>query len=227
MIPRVLIATPLLRSYGRAIIAGHRLVRRTPCPVEWLMLPEQPYSGYDYRNVLAANNRARDVALAGAFSHLLMLEDDIVPPPHALDRLLAVGADVTYGLYCWRRGGRHLWSAYRDGQSLARTAPDAAVRSYLSGASLETHGVGFGCTLISRDALRVVPFRLPDDYDRGGACTDWMFAADCEAAGVRQATHFGVVCGHIAMEPSARVIWPDVDEDGRPTYRYEYFEVPL
>jgi hypothetical protein len=53
-----------------------------------------------------------------------------------------------------------------------------------------------------------------------------MFSLDCAERGVAQISHFGVVCGHIAMEPSARVIWPALDSDGRPAHRYEYFEVP-
>jgi hypothetical protein len=224
--PRILIATPLLRSYGRAIVAAHRLVRRAPCSVEWLLLNEQPYSGYDYRNILHANNRAREAALSGGFSHLLMLEDDMVPPPDALAKLLEEDADVAYGLYCWRRGGGHKWSAYQNGRSLAESAPVTAAQHFAVGAPLYSHGVGFGCTLITRDTLRSVPFRLPDDFDRGGASTDWMFAEDCAGAGLIQVTHFGVVCGHISMEPSARVIWPELADDGRPSWRYEYFEVP-
>jgi hypothetical protein len=226
MTPRILIVTPLLRSYGRAITAAHRLVRRAPCPVEWMLLSEQPHAGYDYRNVLHANNRARTAMLAGDYSHLLMLEDDMVPPPEALGLLLGCEAPVAYGLYCWRRGGRHLWSAYRAGQSLSQADPVGAAVAFAAGAVRETHGVGFGVALIRRDVLEAVPFRLPDDYDRGGACTDWMFSLDCAERGVAQISHFGVVCGHIAMEPSARVIWPALDSDGRPAHRYEYFEVP-
>jgi hypothetical protein len=226
MTPRILIATPLLRSYGRAITAAHRLVRRAPCPVEWLIQIEQPYHGYDYRNILYANDRARDVALAGEFTHLLMLEDDIIPPPNALDWLLQCNADVAYGLYCWRRGGRHLWNAYAhiSGDGGAPHDASTLVQAHELGAWLAVAGVGFGCTLIRRDVLEAIPFRLPDDYDRGGASTDWMFAMDCQTAGVSQICHTGVVCGHLSMEPSPRVIWPDV-RDGLPTHRYELIEV--
>jgi hypothetical protein len=225
MTPRILIATPLLRSYGRAITAAHRLVRRAPCPVDWLLLPEQPYSGYDYRNVLYANERARDAALRGNYSHLLMLEDDMIPPPDTVERLLACHADVAYGLYCWRRGGRHLWSAYaKIEEGIGEPhQPGTLVQYYEAQAQLAVDGVGFGCTLIQRDILRRIPFRLPDDYDRGGACTDWMFALDCAAANALQVAHLGVVCGHISMDPSARVIWPEV-RDGQPTHRYELIE---
>lgn len=231
MTPRILIATPLLRSYGRAIVAAHRLVRRAPCPVDWLLQAEQPYPGYDYRNVLYANAQARQRVLDGAYTHLLMLEDDIVPPPDAIEKLIAVGADVTYGLYCWRRGGMHHWSAYEmigeaGGRSWSIDRPGDAADAFRAGAVVAVGGVGFGCTLITRQTLAAIAFRLPDDYDRGGASTDWMFALDAGAAGATQAAHLGVVCGHIAMEPSARVIWPELSAGrGVPSWRYEYFEV--
>lgn len=230
MTPRILIATPLLRSYGRAIVAGHQLVRRAPCPVDWLLQAEQPYPGYDYRNVLHANAQARRRVLDGAYTHLLMLEDDIVPPPDALEKLLACNADVAYGLYCWRRA-THAWSAYaRIGADIGTPWPDfdreRAAAAFRDGAALASEGVGFGCALIAREVLGAISFRLPADYAEGGACTDWMFALDCAAAGAHQVSHFGVVCGHIAMEPSARVIWPDMDAQGRSAHRYEYFEVP-
>jgi hypothetical protein len=232
---RVLITTPLLRSYGRAIVAGHRLVRQANVPVDWLILSEQPFPGYDYRNVLHANQEARRACLGGTYSHLLMLEDDIVPPPHALDRLLEVGADVTYGLYCWRRGGRqggrHLWNAYAEigeggGVSWATHSPPTAAQYFREQRALAVDGVGFGCTLIRRDVLERVSFRLPDDVGApGSASTDWMFALDCDAMNATQACHLGVVCGHIAMEPSPRVIWPELADDGQPSWRYDYFEV--
>jgi hypothetical protein len=229
MTPRILIVTPLLRSYGRAITAAHRLVRRAPCPVEWLTITEQPYAGYDYRNVLYANERARTAMLAGDYTHLLMLEDDIVPPPDALAKLLSCEADVAYGLYCWRRA-LHEWSAYaRIGESIGTPWPhhdrDYAVAAFTAGDVIPSQGVGFGCTLIRRELLETITFRLPTDFAEGGACTDWMFALDCQALGAHQVSHLGVACGHISMEPSARVIWPDFGGRGQPWHRYELFEV--
>lgn len=228
MTPRVLIFTPLLRSWGRPIVATHQLIQAAPCPVEWLAVAhDQPYGAYDQRNVLhlyqLATKRCRD----GGYTHLLCLEDDMVAPADTITRLLAADAPVAYGLYCWRRTG-HSWSAYQavdemDGCSWGTAAPEQAARWLNEGAVVETAGVGLGCALIRTDVLRDVPWRMTHPQGVGPA-NDWYFAVDCQAAGVTQAHDFGVVCGHMAHWPSMRVIWPAVMGDTA-TSRYEYIEV--
>lgn len=227
-VARVLVFTPLLRSYGRAIASVHRMLQATPGPVEWLCLHgDQPYGEYDQRNVLHLYNVARDRALAGPYTHLLCLEDDMVIPPHTLTSLLAVGADVAYGLYTWRREG-HPWSAYKllytdNGISHSEDNPWKAAEWFRTGAVVDTAGVGLGCTLIARTVLEAIPFRMFNPSGEGPA-NDWSFAVDCQAHGFRQAHHFGVVCGHISPQPSHRVIWPDVDAMDRASHHYELFE---
>lgn len=227
--PRILIFTPLLRSYGRAITSTHRMLKATPHPVEWLCLHgDQPYGGYDQRNVLHLYEQARDRFLSGPYTHLLCLEDDMVVPPDALTKLLETGAPVAYGLYTWRRFG-HPWSAYKilandNGISWSEDSPWKAAEWFRQQAIVDTQGVGLGCTLIERSVLEAIPFRLFNSTGEG-PCNDWTLAYDCQAHGFRQVHHFGVVCGHITPQPSARVIWPDVDEMDRASYRYELFEV--
>jgi hypothetical protein len=227
--PRILVFTPLLRAYGRAIVAAHRMLQATPHPVEWLCVHgDQPYGAMDQRNVLHLYNIARARLLAGDYTHLLCLEDDMVVPPDALTRLLDVPAPVAYGLYCWRRNG-HPWSAYRrlwndSACSWSEDQPQTIAAAFRAQAVMETAGVGLGCTLIAREVLEQIPWRLINPSGEG-PCNDWAFSLDCQAAGVRQMHDLGVVCGHIRMDPSARVIWPDVDGQDHATYRYEYFEV--
>jgi hypothetical protein len=229
--PRILIFTPLLRSYGRAIVAAHRMIRAAPCVVEWLSVAHDQPHGYSRETLLylygLATKRTLDSERRelGAYTHLLCLEDDIVPPADAIAKLLACNAPVAYSLYCWRRSG-HPWSIYRhlfpdSGASWQQDEPYTAAQDYAQERILDVAGVGLGCTLIRADVLRAVPWRLLGAS--GGAHNDWSFAVDCQRAGVRQVAHFGVRCGHILMEPSARVIWPDV-VNSHATYRYEYFE---
>src|SRR5690349_15787457 len=52
---------------------------------------------YNYRKIQAA-------FLAGGYDALWIVEDDLVVPPDALEKLLAVEADVVYGVYTFRRG---------------------------------------------------------------------------------------------------------------------------
>lgn len=228
---RILIFTPRLRLYGQAIAAAYAMIRAYGAPVEWLQVQnDQPHppTGHDgNQNVLHLYTLARQRMLSGDYTHLLCLEDDMVPPPDALSRLLATGAPVAYSLYCWRRPP-HYWSAYRtlsemSGASISDNNPWQAVDLAKSEAVIDVAGVGLGCTLISRATVEAVPFRCP--YGVGGA-NDWYFALDCQAAGIRQAAHLGVRCGHISDVPSRRIIWPDPEADGQAVackrlYRFE------
>lgn len=227
--PRILVFTPLLRHYGKAIVSAHRMLKATPYPVEWLCLHgDQPYGDYDQRNVLHLYEVARERFLSGPYTHLLCLEDDMVVPEDTLTKLIEVASPLAYGLYTWRRSG-HPWSAYRfirndNGISWAEDQPQTIGKWFEEGQVIETQGVGLGCTLIERQVMEQIPFRLFNPTGEG-PCNDWSLAVDAQAVGFRQVHHLGVVCGHIAMQPSARVIYPALNEMGWASHRYEYFEV--
>lgn len=233
-IPRVLVFTPRVRLYGAALAATYAMLRAYGGPVEWLEVigdnpAGEPVPGpVGNQNILHNYNTARDRMLSGEYTHLLTLEDDMVPPPDALTRLLSVGAPVAYALYCWRRPPYN-WSAYRtlnefDGASISDDNPWQAAAQGKVGAIIPTAGVGLGCTLIDRATLAAIPWRCPPE---GGGANDWYFALDCQAQGVRQMAHLGVRCGHIADSPSARIIWPHPEADGHDVackrlHRFEY-----
>ena len=237
---RILIFTPRLRHLGRALASVARARSRYAQPLDVLEVehdppvaladlhdPQSTLRNGGLARVLTHYQHARRVALADeCYTHLLCIEDDMVIPPDTIDRLLACDAPVAYGLYCWRWGPPHLWSAYRwlffdSGASWSDDEPHTAAHYFETATVREVAGVGFGCTLIRRDVLLSLDFRIPDD---GTAANDWYFAHDCQRNGIRQVCDFGCVCGHIRLDPSARVIWPAV-VDGKAAYRYEYFEV--
>ena len=213
MTAKILIFTPRLRLYGRAVQAAFAMLHAAPCPVVWMQSEhDNPYptTGHDgNQNITRLYQQARKTALQGDYTHLLTLEDDMVPPVDVIANLLRCDAPVAYSLYCWRRAPFH-WSAYRtlhetDGASLSDNNPWQAAELGNANAVIDVAGVGLGCTLIRRDALETVPFRCA--YGVGGS-TDWYFALDCQAAGVRQVAHLGVQCGHITTVPSLRILWP-------------------
>jgi hypothetical protein len=78
------------------------------------------------------------------------------------------------------------------------------------GKTIEVAGVGMGCTLISRDVLEKLAFRVDETHP--SVHNDWVFAYDCQQKGITQKCDTSVVCGHISMKPSPRVIWPDPNE---------------
>jgi hypothetical protein len=151
-------------------------------------------------------NRARNMALEGKYEALFSLDDDMLIPPMALHDLLAVGADVAYGLAVWRNAP-HQWTAvlslkWGDIDTLD-LHPDSARR--LWGVPLETMGCGFHCTLIRRPVLEEIAF-----YRDGPGAADWGLAFDAREKGFTQVTHTGVVCGH--CEPiTDEIYWPDID----------------
>jgi hypothetical protein len=222
---RILVFTPRLRVFGRALASVFAMRKAWGRPIDCLEIQNDQPSASGNENVLRLYQQARRVLLADPrYTHLLTIEDDMVVPPDAVERLRSLDAPVAYGTYCWRWGPPHRLNAYRElreamGCSWGDAAPQIARQYLKTGSVIDVAGTGLGCTLIRRDVLEAIDFRLGL-----GAANDWYFAVDCQQMHVRQVAHFGVQCGHIRLDPSARVIWPDATADR--LFRYEYFEVP-
>ena len=164
---------------------------------------------YDLRD---KHNEARRLVLDGGYDALLLIEHDMIVPHDALQRLVALDVPVAYSLYVTRHVPRKWLALTRltaDDCEFVSDDPDYARRWFGNGQdAIETQGAGMGCTLIRRDVLEQLAFRL----DRFGAnADDWAFALDCSAYGVPPFTHCGVVCGHI---DGGVVLWPDADAPG-------------
>lgn len=190
-------------SYAGAL--DHFFTRRNPDPVPGL-------------NIVAAYQRIRAVFLADpTYTHLFIVENDILPPPDALDKLLACDADIAYGVYCFRRGMPVVNVMRRD--TTDPLTQDAAVwgRAFAAGAIVPCKGLGFGCTLIRRAVLERFEMRTAG----GGGDADTWLARDAAAAGLTLKAHLGVVCGHI--RPDGVTLWPTGQ---RPFYREEGPGVP-
>jgi len=189
------------KLYGRT---NQSIFRLTHQPLEILFRSGDNPTDEGNANILHNYNSLADATIRGGYDYLLTVEYDMVIPDDTVEKLLECDADVAYGLYVFK--GNVKWSAYLEidryvGQSLS-SLPDLARERW--GKITEVAGVGLGCTLISRNVLENVPFRtLP------GAANDWFFAIDLQAGGYKQRCHLGVQCGHITLDPSPRVLWPD------------------
>lgn len=164
-----------------------------------------------YQNITDKYNRGRDMALDLEYEAMLCLEDDMVVPPDALTRLLALDADIAYGLTVWRHG-RPGWSARLslDGQGrVANLSDDPEAARAAWGTTMDVAGVGTFCTLIKRRVLEALPFRLDPQWP--SLCCDWWLSVDAPAHGFTQRADLGVVCGHITIDPTPRVLWPAVE----------------
>lgn len=177
----------------------------------WFTANDNPFDR-PYENILHQYTKARDRALTGGYDALFTVESDMIVPPDALQSLLACESGVAYGLYVFRHT-RHNWSAYtsiaeRSGRSISE---DAYWAKAVWGTVQDVSGVGLGCTVIRREVLESVPFRLFDDAPDKTSC-DWAFAYDCDQAGITQRCDLGVVCGHQSYKPYPMIIWPDPNE---------------
>lgn len=200
-----------------------------------------PCAGYgdglrDPRDVIADKYSAgRAIALEHGYDAMLTVESDMRVPPDALRQLAAADAPVAYGLYAFRQQDRPLLNAFPV------MDPDTMVAYPLSrvperlraawGGVVEVDGCGLGCTLIRREALEAVPFRIDRTRRHGDGSLshcDWYFALDCLERDVRQVAHLGVHCGHISPcdldnRPSPSVLWPDIKAEATGFVRCEPF----
>ena len=174
--------------------------------------PSLPSRAEFHRDLLWKYTRARELALMLGYEALLTVEADIIVPRDALQRLFGTEAEVAYGLYCSRNaayGHNWLLDLERGSYLVEPASKDADFRRQAWGRVVPSLGHGLGCTLIRRSALEAVPFRLPEGAE---VASDWYYALDCQAAGIRQAHHCGVVCGHIAGD---EILWPDPERTCR------------
>ena len=213
---KILVFTPTKTIFKRTLDDLVHL--RYTGPVDFMQTRDNPYRTHGpmsesyRRNVLYNYQKGRALALSGGYDAMLAIESDMAIPPDALEKLLEVDADVAYGLYCWRHG-KPRWNAYieplggtQEGSTMQSIInwPDRAREAW--GKVVPVWGVGLGCTLIHRHVLEALEFR-----GTWPASCDWYFALDAVEKGFRQASHLGVVCGHMTMEPTPQILWPDAD----------------
>lgn len=168
-------------------------------------------------NIVAAYQRLRALFLAGPYTDLWIVENDIIPPPDALEKLLAVEADMVYGVYCFRRGTPVVNVMRHDTTDPLTNEAGYWRAAFEAGRVVECAGLGFGCTLIRRPVLERFEMRTRI----GGGDTDTELARDVKAAGLVQRAHLGVVCGHI--RPNHETLWPTAKP---PFYRKVGVAVP-
>jgi hypothetical protein len=196
---KVLIFTPIAGLDPEAVQSA--FTQEWDGPLDILYSHDNPH-GEGHADVLHNYQKAREWALAGRYDALLTLESDMVVPAGTLNRLVAVNAPVVHALYCFRGRG-HVWSLLL-GNTWAGQYAGLNERKEAWGQVVPALGVGFGCTLIRREALEAVPFRSGE----GWHC-DGHFAEDCAAAGIRVMVHCGAVCGHKGR--NGVIWWPTAD----------------
>lgn len=229
--PKVLIACPI---HDRVLMPTMRaMIELDPAGytrADTLFLRAAPIEGQDPRDAIVAQyNEARKMVLDQGYDALLTVECDMLPPPNAIRRLRATGADVAYGLYILRRPPWE-WNAYSYVQGMVAVplshVPERAQADW--GEVVDVDGIGHGCTLIQRRVLEAVRFRADGLLHADGSRSyqDWYWAMDVREAGFTQKCDTSVICGHIHPQDEqgrARpsILWPIGTP---PFYRVEVFD---
>jgi hypothetical protein len=170
---------------------------------------------HDGRSMLEVSEKYRDarqMGLDGGYDALLTVEHDMVLPDGCIQALWDTPAPVVYAAYMLRHGWHviNLFRAVDNRKSIGMSLSlyPRELRELRKLGCIEVSGAGFGCTLMRREALEKVPFRVLD------AAPDLAFAGDCVRAGLRQMGRFDAACLHIDGE-TGEVI--SVDEAGELT----------
>lgn len=219
---KILVVCAMHQLYLHSVRA--MFVQQWDGPLDFLFL-----SGGDsedgYQSVTDKYERARHQALQGGYDYLFCVEADMLIPPDALHKLIAIDADVAYGLYCWRHPpALGMWNTYpivtsSSGYSLSHNKDEA--RACWGHLALVA-GVGLGCTLIKRRVLEAITFHHAwgDETRPIPVHCDWMLSEDCQRLGFVQAMDLSVVCGHILDTTPRAVVWPDPAQED--LYRIDY-----
>jgi hypothetical protein len=180
-------------------------------PLTYLLQKDNP-TGNGRQDILHQYQRGRSMFLAGSYDAMLVIEDDIVPPPTALQDLAALNSDVAYGVYRFRvsnvinvferydHGDQDGDPPRNMGESLS--IKPALLRHALQLGKIPCSGGGLGCVLIRRQVLEQIPFRM----ELTAHC-DSYFNRDVLAAGFSQWADMTVICGHVQ---EGQVLWPDL-----------------
>ncbi len=234
---RILAYTPEHPDYGirpQAHDSIRAALSHYDGPIDWLVGAGDNPKDTPFENVTYHHNKARDIVLDQGYDAFLSIESDMIVTDMVVEDLLKTGADIAYGLYIWRHRP-YRWSAYKmldlwGGESLSYDYNGNDVRASW-GKIIDVAGFGMGCTLIKRNVLEQIKFRLHDgthswivdeyaeqfktlgfdpyEERRNMVCDDWLLAMDAAHYGFTQRCNLAVVCGHIDYDI---VFWPDVEE---------------
>lgn len=179
---------------------------------------------YDHENVQGVDerqailwkySRAQRIFRAWDADAMLIVEDDIIPPADTLEKLIAAGGDMAFGLYLFRRTNNPVLNASRYIHGSDQRWPDESLTLHpdtlkeVWGKVIRVSGLGLGCLLVHKHVMHGVNFR-----DGGNVHCDYSFGCDVLRAGYTIMCDTSVLCGHKC--PDGRILWPANPAPGKP-----------
>jgi GT2 family glycosyltransferase len=135
---------------------------------------------------------------------MFFLDDDVIPPPDTINRLLAYNADIVGGLY-YRRQMPPAPVMMRDVEGEG----GQWITDYPPGSLVEADLIGSGCMLVKRKVLEIMPppwfewkcdpYRWPDlkPYER--CSEDYDFCRKARALGFKLYVDTSIQCHHAGL----------------------------
>jgi hypothetical protein len=178
--------------------------------VDLMLTLDNPHpflAGQVMRNIGLNYEKMRQVVLSQGYDGVWIIEEDMIPPLDALEKLSAIDADVVTGLYALRHKKHcpNLFDGKGDGIGNLYKWPLIQERW---GETLEVGGGCMGCVLVKRRAIEKFCF-LTNDCNAPDV--PWM--EHCMAQGMKTVARLDVVCGHVMG--SGDVLWPDKEQGVR------------
>jgi hypothetical protein len=165
-----------------------------------------PQTGDSHRDILRQYQIGRELFLNSDADYLMVIESDIIPPTDTITKLMALDADIGYGVYVFRSTSdiinvfeRYPGTPRNVGSSLSLSK--RKLQRAVSTRRTKCSGGGLGCALIKRHALTDIEFRLEDT-----AHCDTYFNRDALRVGLNQMADMSVICGH--KREDGVILWP-------------------
>ncbi len=163
--------------------------------------------------VAASRNLLRQKAIEEGYDYFLSLEQDIIPPPDVLERLLRHQQPVVSGVYykvlhvTYTHKGKPLKTTKKIIPVVWRTLPGTGNTEKLHFCTTQDvegnkffkiRAAGLGCLLIHRSILEKIPFRIAEDKQADkGNFDDVNFSNDLHNLGIPMYVDTSVKCKHL------------------------------
>lgn len=204
---KVLIFCPTYRQNIETLLAINGLTHDDT--VDFFFSRDNPYRGdQQNKNILHQFKKAQTLAAQGGYTHILTIEDDMIPPADAIinmfDAMARTGAGVVYGVYHFRR--LSLVGNVTEKNTGASIDAKTWRGAYKKRATIESGGLGWGCTLIKAEIFCSTDLITRND---SGTDSDTNFSIYCRKNGIKQVADFRVLCGH--KRSDGIVLYPSED----------------
>lgn len=189
--PKVLVAVPVADKAEPAVFKAIFDMRK-PC-----------FCGFEYVKGYVTDKARNDIArkaMEQGYTHVMMVDSDVVVPNDALTYMLEGDADVVLGCYPRKNTVTGQSELFRDGKDFTdeNNIPYSEIEA--SDRRMPVKGGGMGCALIKCDVFRKLDFPWFDYvmYQDGNVLSeDLRFCEKCLHAGIAMQADARVRCGHI------------------------------